>query len=111
MYQRLWKGRKLGRDEFVLSADEKTSVQARSRKAESLPPQPDQLMKIEIYFWILQRKVLTPNDFSSLQELAGRLLAFGRNYETIAQSFERRFTRRDLNRVLHKLGRSAAKAA
>jgi hypothetical protein len=25
--------------------------------------------QIEIYFWIVQRKILTPNDFSSLQEL------------------------------------------
>ncbi len=47
LYQRLWKGRKLAPDEFVLSADEKTSVQARSRKAESLPPQPGRPMKIE----------------------------------------------------------------
>jgi hypothetical protein len=47
LYQRLWKGRKLGAHEFVLSADEKTSIQARSRKARSLPPQPRQPMKIE----------------------------------------------------------------
>jgi hypothetical protein len=47
LYQRLWKGRELGPDEFVLSADEKTSVQARSRKAESLPTQPGRPMKIE----------------------------------------------------------------
>jgi hypothetical protein len=32
LYQRLWKGRKLAPDEFVLSADEKTSIQARSRR-------------------------------------------------------------------------------
>ena len=47
LYQRLWKGRKLGPQEFVLSADEKTSIQARSRKAGSLPPQPRRPMKIE----------------------------------------------------------------
>ena len=28
LYQRLWKGRKLAPDEFVLSADEKTSIQS-----------------------------------------------------------------------------------
>src|SRR5882762_2500721 len=33
------------------------------------------LNQIEIYFSIIQRKVLTPNDFSSRQELADRLLA------------------------------------
>jgi hypothetical protein len=66
---------------------------------------------LEIYFSILQRKALTPNDFSSLPELAGRLLAFERHYETIAKPFERRFTRRDLNRMLHKLDCPADKAA
>jgi DDE superfamily endonuclease len=69
------------------------------------------LNQIEIYFSILQPKVLTPNDFSSLQELAERLLAFERHYETIAQPFEWRFTRRDPIRMLHELGRPAAKAA
>src|SRR5437016_5289376 len=47
LYQRLWKGRKLATDEFVLSADEKTSIQARCRKAASLPAQPGQPMKVE----------------------------------------------------------------
>lgn len=47
LYQRLWKGRKLSANEFVLSADEKTSIQARSRKHHSLPTQPRQPMKIE----------------------------------------------------------------
>ena len=47
LYQRLWKGRKLATDEFVLSADEKTSIQVRCRKAASLPAQPDQPMKVE----------------------------------------------------------------
>jgi hypothetical protein len=47
LYQRIWKGRKLGPNEFVLSADEKTSIQARSRKAQSLPTQSHRPMKIE----------------------------------------------------------------
>jgi len=47
LYQRIWKGRKLSANEFVLSADEKTSIQARSRKAQSLSTQPRQPMKIE----------------------------------------------------------------
>jgi len=207
LYQRLWKGRKLGPNEFVLSADEKTSIQARRRKARSLPPQPrrpmkieheyerlgawaylaaldvhraklfvrceaktgiaafdrlvDQIMKqrpyrqarrvfwivdngsahrgpravrrlqtkypnlvlvhgpvhaswlnqIEIYFSIVQRKILTPNDSRSLQELAQRLLAFERHYQTIAKPFEWRFTRKDLNALLRKLRRPLAKAA
>jgi hypothetical protein len=207
LYQRLWKGRKLNANEFVLSADEKTSIQARSRKAKSLPTQPGQPMKIEheykrlgawaylaaldvhraklfgrcepkngiapfdrlvdqvmrqrpyrrarrvfwivdngsahrgpkavrrlqakysnlvlvhgpihaswlnqieIYFSILQRKVLTPSDFRSLLELAQRLLAFERHYQTIAKPFEWRFTRKDLTAWLRKLRGPLAKAA
>jgi hypothetical protein len=68
-------------------------------------------IKIEIYFSIVQRKVLTPNDFSSLQQLAERLLAFERQYQTIAQPFERRFMRRDLTRMLQKLVHTGAKPA
>jgi len=69
------------------------------------------LNQIEIYFSILQRKVLTPNDFSSLQELAQRLLEFERHYQTIAQPFEWRFTRKDLTALLRKLRRPLAIAA
>lgn len=69
------------------------------------------LNQIEIYFSILQRKVLTPSDFRSLQELAQRLLAFERHYQTIAQPFEWRFTRKDLTAWLRKLRRPLAKAA
>jgi len=34
------------------------------------------LNQIEIYFSIVQRKVLTPNDFTDLDDVASRLLAF-----------------------------------
>ena len=40
LYARHWQGRRLRSDEFVLSADEKTSIQARLRKHPSLPPRP-----------------------------------------------------------------------
>lgn len=207
LYQRVWKGRRLGADEFVISADEKTSIQARSRKHPSLPTQPgvpmrieheykrmgawaylaaldvhrakvfgrceksgtiaafDELVaqvmrrrpyrdarrvfwivdngtahrglaaaerlrkkhpnlvlvhgpvhaswlnQIEIYFSILQRKALTPNDFPSLEALSQRLLAFARHYQTIAKPFEWRFTRRDLADLLNRLGHDLAQAA
>jgi hypothetical protein len=61
------------------------------------------LNQIEIYFSILQQKALTPNDFPSLAAVAERLAQFERHYETIAQPFEWRFTRRDLNQWLEKL--------
>jgi hypothetical protein len=207
LYQRIWKARRLGADEFVISADEKTSIQARSRKHPSLPTGPgvpmrieheykrmgawaylaaldvhrakvfgrceksstiaafdrlvaqvmrrqpyrdtrrvfwivdngtahrgpaafDRLHKkhpnlvlvhgpvhaswlnqIEIYFSILQRKVLTPNNFPSLEALSQRLLAFERHYQTIAKPFEWRFTRQDLADLLKKLSHDLAEAA
>ena len=199
LYHRIWQGQPLSPDEFVLSADEKTSIQARARCHPTLPSQSglsvrveheyrrlgawaylaawdvhraklfgrcesqtgmapfgrlvDQVMtqppytqarrvfwivdngsshrgaacaarlqekypqlvvvhgpvhaswlnQIEIYFSILQRKALTPNDFSSLAALAERLLNFQRYYETIAQPFEWRFTRQDLMDLLERI--------
>lgn len=199
LYAREWEGCPLRDDEFVLSADEKTSIQARVRCHATRPPQPGQPMKveheydrggalayvaaldvhraklfgrcepttgiapfdrlvaqvmtvppyagarrvfwivdngsahrglravarlqaqhprlvlvhgpvhaswlnqIEIYFSIVQRKVLTPNDFASLAAVAERLLAFERYYESLAQPFEWTFTRRDLTTLLQKL--------
>jgi len=60
------------------------------------------LNQIEIYFSILQRKALTPNDFQSLAELKQRLMNFQSYYEQIAKPFEWKFTRRDLNILLNK---------
>jgi hypothetical protein len=207
LYQRIWKGRRLSADEFVISADEKTSIQARSRKHPSLPTSPglpmkieheyerlgawayiaaldvhrakifgrceakngivafdrlvDQVMvrrpyrdarrvfwivdngsahrgpaaidrlrtrypnlvlvhgpvhaswlnQIEIYFSILQRKVLTPNDFTSLHALAQRIVDFQRHYQDIAQPFDWRFTRKDLAGLLKKIDHSLPHAA
>jgi len=199
LYARTWQGQPLQADEFVLSADEKTSIQARARIHPSQPPQPGQSMKVEheyerrgaitylaaldvhhaklfgecrthsgikafdqlvdrvmtqppysqarrvfwivdngsahrglpsvqrlqqryprlqlvhgpvhgswlnqveIYFSIIQRKVLTPNDFQSLDELAHALWQFERHFERIGRPFEWKFTRRDLDHLLAKL--------
>jgi len=61
------------------------------------------LNQAEIYFSVVQRKVLQPNDFPDLDALEQRLLAFGRHYEQIATPFEWKFTRRDLERLLTRL--------
>lgn len=207
LYHRLWNGRRLRADEFVICADEKTSIQARARKHPSLPTQPGLPMRteheywrlgawaylaaldvhrmrifgrcehkngiasfdalvaqtmrqrpyrdarrvfwivdngtahrgaaavkrlrhqfsnlvlvhgpihaswlnqVEIYFSVLQRKVLTPNDFSSLADLSQKILEFQHHYQNIAQPFEWRFTRKDLANLLKKLNCSLAPAA
>lgn len=58
------------------------------------------LNQIEIYFSILQRKVLTPNDFSGLDELAQRIIDFGRRYSALSKPFAWCFTRKELERRL-----------
>lgn len=199
LYQRQWQGQPLTDDDFVISADEKTSIQARHRLHPTLPTQPGRPMKveheyerqgawaylaaldvhrlklfgrcvaqsgivpfdqlvaqvmaqepyrsarrvfwivdngsshrgqrsverlqsryvnlqvvhgpihaswlnqIEIDFSIIQRKVLTPNDFASLALLADRLERFERHYEIIAKPFEWKFTRDDLAKLMLRL--------
>ena len=61
------------------------------------------LNQVEIYFSVLQRKALTPNDFRSLRELQQRLLGFQEHYAQVARPFQWRFTRRDLRRLMLKL--------
>ena len=61
------------------------------------------LNQVEIYFSIIQRKVLTPSNFEGLPELRERLLAFEKHYEQVATPFKWKFTRRDLAMFLRKL--------
>ena len=61
------------------------------------------LNQIEIYFSIVQRKVLTPNDFASTAELADRLRNFESHFARIGKPFEWTFTRHDLTTLLKKL--------
>jgi transposase len=68
-----------------------------------LPIHASWLNQIEIYFSVLERKVLTPSDTDSLDGLAGRILSFQAEYELLARPFEWRFTRADLSRLLHDL--------
>jgi hypothetical protein len=207
LYQRQWEGRPLHEDEFVVSSDEKTSIQARSRLHATVPPQPGRPMKveheyerkgawaylavwdvhrarlfgrceaksgidpfdrlvaqvmsqepyrsarrvfwimdngsshrgessvqrlqsrhpniqvvhgpvhaswlnqIEIYFSIIQRKVLTPNDFPTLEAVAERLERFERRYEVMAKPFEWKFTREDLTELMKRLDRESQSAS
>ena len=207
LYARGWQGKCLKEDEFVISADEKTSIQARRRKHPTQPCRPGTAMRVEheykrcgawvyiaaldvhharvfgrcetkngiapfdrlveqvmtrppyddarrvfwivdncsahrgsraverlqtryprlalvhapvhaswlnqveIYFSIVQRKVLTPNDFPDLNSLAERLLDFQYYWEATARPFEWKFTRQDLMELMNKLGRAESMAA
>ena len=61
------------------------------------------LNQVEIYFSILQRKALTPNDFDNLGQLEKTILDFQSIYEKRAKPFEWKFSRKDLKNVLDKL--------
>jgi hypothetical protein len=207
LYQGIWQGSALRSDEFVMSADEKTSIQARCRIHSTLPPNAGQCMKveheyerlgalnyiaawdvrrakifgrceaktgiqafdglvndvmtqqpyvsarrvfwivdngsshrgqaaiqrlqakwpklvllhlpvhaswlnqIEIYFSILQRKVLTPNDFDSLKNLARRIIEFQDHYEQTAKPFEWKFTKADLSKMMKLLSQQSTSLA
>jgi hypothetical protein len=47
LYAGIWDGNLLGDNEFVISSDEKTSIQARIRCHESVPPESGQPLRIE----------------------------------------------------------------
>lgn len=68
-----------------------------------LPVHASWLNQIEIYFSIVQRKVLTPNHFDSLDAVEDRLLRFQSRYEAVAKPFDWKFTRADLIAFIEKL--------
>lgn len=61
------------------------------------------LNQIEIYNSIIDRKVLTPNDFTDLDEVEQRLHAFEKLYEQTAKPFQWKFTRHDLTKLMKRL--------
>jgi transposase len=61
------------------------------------------LNQIEIYFSVVQRKLLTPDHVASLDDLADQLTAFEARYNQAARPFDRRFNRDDLNKLLDRI--------
>ncbi|WP_327092550.1 transposase [Nonomuraea sp. NBC_01738] len=68
-----------------------------------LPVHASWLNQVEVYFSVIQRKLLTPDDFEDLDELAARILAFETHDNAAARPFDWRFTRTDLNRLLARI--------
>jgi hypothetical protein len=68
-----------------------------------LPVHASWLNQIEIYFSILQRKTLTPNYFSALDDLVTTIMTFQKRYEQAAKPFEWKFTKEDLEKMMNKL--------
>ena len=61
------------------------------------------LNQVEIYFSVIQRKVLSPNDFEPIAEVTDRLLRFQQHYEQAAKPFRWKFTRRDLDSLIKRI--------
>lgn len=68
-----------------------------------LPVHASWLNQIEIYFSIVQRKVIKPANFADLDTLEQRLLAFEARYNATASPFNWRYTKDDLNTHLNRL--------
>ncbi len=68
-----------------------------------LPYHASWLNQIEIVFSVVQRKVLTPNDFASLQAIVDRLDAFEHHYNQIATPFDWTFTRHNLEDLITRV--------
>jgi transposase len=68
-----------------------------------LPVHASWLDQAEIYFSVVQRKALTPNDFTSLDQIRDRLAAFETRYNAIARPFSWKFTRTDLDDLLDRI--------
>jgi len=63
------------------------------------------LNQVEVYFSIIQRKVLSPNDFTDLDVVEQRLTRFEDRYNAAAEPFKWKFTTTKLNALLDRLHR------
>jgi transposase len=61
------------------------------------------LNQVEIFFSVIQKKVVSPNDFSSLEKLSGTLLAFIERYNRTARPFNWKYTADDLRDLLDRI--------
>jgi hypothetical protein len=68
-----------------------------------LPFHASWLSQIELVFSVIQRKVLTPNDFPNLQAIVDRLDAFEHHYNQIATPSDWTFTRHDLEPLIARV--------
>jgi transposase len=76
-----------------------------------LPVHASWLDQCQIYFSIVQRKIVSPNDFSDLDEIAQRLAAFEDRYNELAEPFDWSFGRDDLDKLLARIDAHAARAS
>ena len=66
------------------------------------------LNQIEVYFSVIQRKVVTPDDFTDLTQVRDRLRDFENRYNAMAQPFQWKFTTSDPDDLPARLDRHTA---
>ena len=73
-----------------------------------LPVHASWLDQVEVYFSLLQRKVLTPNDSADLQELELRIRLYEELTNEQSKPFDWKFTKYDLFDLLQRMARREA---
>ena len=68
-----------------------------------LPVHASWLNKIETYFSIVERKVLTPNDFRTRQEAPSRIKEFEKYYNSTCKPFKWDYTKTDLRNFVERI--------
>lgn len=76
-----------------------------------LPIHASWLNQVEIYFSIVQRKIVKPRDFPDLATLENRIIAFQDRYNTTATPFDWRFGRAALHDLLQRVNEHERLAA
>ncbi len=61
------------------------------------------LNQVEIYFSVTQRKIVSPNDFTTLDQVEQRLADFEQRYNATARPFQWKFTPADLDDLLTRI--------
>jgi DDE superfamily endonuclease len=68
-----------------------------------LPVHASWLDQAEIYFSVVQRKIVGPNNFTDTDQIRSRLAAFEIRYNAVARPFDWKFTRHDLHDLLQRI--------
>jgi hypothetical protein len=58
---------------------------------------------VEIFFSVIQKKAISPNDFHSREDLSGTLLTFIERYNRTAKPFNWKYTADDLRGLLRRI--------
>jgi hypothetical protein len=86
----------------------RTSIQRLKKRDQRIvllhtPVHASWLNQVEVYFSIIQRKVLTPNDFANLSELKVRLRLYEELSNRCPKPFQWKFTRQKLEQWLQRV--------